>query len=128
MVPLSFLAEAFGAELTYTQQNLAAYVKMPDGRELQFARGSIGCIIDQSLVQMYCEALHRDGELYVSAAWFSEYIGNMPVSECEDVLYVTDHASQLSANMADLIKDMLLGTIVPENYDEMLLREEEDGK
>lgn len=128
MVPLSFLAEAFGAELTYTQQNLAAYVKMPDGRELQFARGSIGCIIDQSLVQMYCEALHRDGELYVSAAWFSEYIGNMHVSECEDVLYVTDHASQLSANMADLIKDMLLGTIVPENYDEMLLREEEDGK
>ena len=44
----------------------------------------------------------------------------MHVSECEDVVYVTDHASKLSANMADLIKDLLMGTIVPDHYEQML--------
>ena len=44
----------------------------------------------------------------------------MHVSTCEDVVYVTDHASKLSANMADLIKDLLTDNIVPENYSEML--------
>jgi hypothetical protein len=120
MVPLSFLAKAFDAELEYSQKNLVAKVKMSDGRALQFARGSIGCIIDNSLTQMYCEALHRNDELYVSATWFSEFICNMHVSICEEVVYVTDHSNKLSANMADLIKDLLLDNIVPDNYKDML--------
>ena len=73
MVPLSFLAKAFGAELKYTEENQAAVITAAEGRRLQFARGSIGCVIDNSLVQMYCEALSRNGELYVSVEWFSEY-------------------------------------------------------
>jgi len=120
MVPLSFLAKAFDAELEYSQDNLVARVKMSDGRALQFARGSIGCVIDNSLTQMYCEALHRNDELYVSATWFSEFICNMHVSICEEVVYVTDHSNKLSANMADLIKDLLLDNIVPDNYEDML--------
>ena len=93
---------------------------MSDGKKLQFARGSIGCVMDNSLVQMYCEALHRIGELYVSVEWFSEYICNMHVSACEEVVYVTDHSNKLSANMADLIKDLLMDTIVPDYYDDMM--------
>jgi len=120
MVPLSFLAGAFNAELKYSEDNLVAWMNLQDGRRLQFARGSIGCVIDKSLTQMYCEALHRNNELYVSVEWFSEYICNMHVSTCEDVVYVTDHASELSANMADLIKDLLTDNIVPENYNDML--------
>lgn len=120
MVPLSFLAKTFDAELEYLQDNLVANVEMPDGRKLQFARGSIACIIDNSLTQMYCEALHRDDELYVSVEWFSEYICNLHVSMCEDVVYVTDHSNKLSANMADLIKDLLTDNIVPDNYIDML--------
>lgn len=120
MVPLTFLARAFKAKLKYSEDKLVAWVDLPDGRRLQFARGSIGCIIDNSLTQMYCEALHRRNELYVSVEWFSEYICNMHVSTCEDVVYVTDHSNKLSANMADLIKDLLTGNIVPENYDDML--------
>ncbi len=120
MVALSFLAEAFEAELTYSQDRLVANVKLSDGRRLQFARGSIGCIIDQSLTQMYCEALHRNDELYVSVEWFSEYIYNLHVSSCDEVVYVSDHSNKLSANMADLIKDLLTDNIVPDNYEEML--------
>ncbi|CRZ33313.1 poly(3-hydroxybutyrate) depolymerase [Herbinix hemicellulosilytica] len=120
MVPLSFLAEAFDAKLKYSEDNLVAWMNLKDGRRLQFARGSIGCIIDNSLTQMYCEALHRNNELYISVEWFSEYVCNMHVSICEDVVYVADHTSKLSANMADLIKDLLTDNIVPENYSEML--------
>ncbi|HJA64742.1 hypothetical protein B5F07_05470 [Lachnoclostridium sp. An169] len=128
MVPLTFLAEAFGAQLEYSDNNLVARMAMADGKKLQFARGSIGCVIDQSLVQMYCEALHRENELYVSVEWFSEYICGMHVSVCEDVVYVTDHSNKLSANMADLIKDLLMDTIVPDNYEEMLPNDESEVK
>jgi hypothetical protein len=120
MVPLSFLVKVFDAELEYSQNNLVAKVKMTDGRKLQFAKGSIGCVIDNSLTQMYCETLHRGEELYVSVEWFSEYICNQHVSICEEVVYVTDHSNKLSANMADLIKDLLVDNIVPDNYETML--------
>ncbi len=123
MVPLSFLTKVFEAELEYSYSHRVAKVHMPDGRDLQFARGSIGCILDNSLTQMYCEAVLRNLELYVSLEWFSEYVCNLHVSSCDEVMYITDHSNRLSANMADLIKDILMDTIVPESYDTMLEEE-----
>lgn len=120
MVPVSFLAKTFHAQLQYSQEGLVAILKMSDGRRLQFARGSIGCVIDHSLTQMYCEAIHCQEELYISVEWFAEYICNLHISVCEEVVYVTDHSNKLSANMADLIQDLLTDNIVPDNYDDML--------
>jgi hypothetical protein len=107
-VPLSFLSEAFGARYEPTKDTLTVVMTLKDGRVLQFARGSIGCVIDDALRSMYCEALHREGELLVSIEWFCRYLFNLDVSCCDEVVYVTDHFSALSASMADLIKDLLL--------------------
>ncbi len=106
-VPLSFLSEAFGGTYEPVEGALTAVVTLKDGRVLQFARGSIGCVIDDTLRSMYCEALHRDGELLVSIEWFCRYLFGLDVSSCDETVYVTDHFSVLSANMADLIKDLL---------------------
>lgn len=106
-VPLSFLAEVFGAEYLPAEDTLSAVLILKDGRRLQFARGSIGCVIDDAVRSMFCETLHRDGELLVSMEWFAQYFFNMHVSVCGDVLYMTDHFQVLSANMADLIRDIL---------------------
>ena len=106
-VPLSFLSEALGGRYEPGEGALTAVVTLKDGRVLQFARGSIGCVIDDSLRSMYCEALHRDGELLVSIEWFCRYLFGLDVSSCDEAVYVTDHFSVLSANMADLIKDLL---------------------
>lgn len=106
-VPLSFLCEAFGSKYEPGENALTVVVTLKDGRVLKFARGSIGCVIDDGLRSMYCEALHRDGELLVSIEWFCRYLFGFEVSCCEEVVYVTDHFSVLSANMADLIKDLL---------------------
>ena len=57
---------------------------------------------------MYCEALHRENQLLVSVEWFCRYLMNLTVTECDGVVYVTDHFAQLSANMADLIRDLLI--------------------
>jgi len=119
-VPLTFLAEAFDGECEYSKDTLTAVLTLKDGRKMQFARGSIGCVTDQELTAMYCEALHRDGELYVSAEWFAKYAYNLQVSECDGVIYITDHFSELSLNMADLIRDILNDKAVPDNYDEMI--------
>lgn len=107
MVPLSLLQRFFGGELTYSPDTLTARMTLPDGRELQFARGSIGCVIGDTLRSMYCEALHREGQLFVSVEWFCRYLYNLTVSECDGVVYVTDHFAQLSVNMADLLRDLL---------------------
>lgn len=115
-VPLSFLAEMAGAQYLPSEDTLTASLVMPDGRQLQFARGSIGCVIEDSLHSMYCEALHRGSELLVSVEWFCKYVLNLSVSICNDVVYVTDHFADLSFFMADLIKDLLKDEARPEKW------------
>ena len=106
-VPVSFLAGVFGAKYEPSEDTLRAVVTLKDGRILQFARGSIGCVIDETLRSMYCEALHREGELLVSIEWFCRYLLGYTVSGCDGVVYATDHFSELSESMADLIRDLL---------------------
>lgn len=115
-VPLSFLAQVFEAQYIPSDDTLTAKVILKDGRKLQFARGSIGCLIDNDLRSMYCEALHRGGELLVSIEWFCRYLMNLHVSESDGVVYVTDHFSILSANMADVIKELLHGKLFPDHF------------
>ena len=123
MVPLSLLAEVFGAGLCYAEDTLTAKMVLKDGRELQFARGSIGCVIDNRLRSMYCEALHRENQLLISVEWFCRYLMNLTVTECDGVVYVTDHFAQLSANMADLIRDLLTTGGNLADYDALSLAE-----
>ena len=115
-VPLRFLAEAFGCQYLPAEDGLTALVKLPDGREAQFARGSIGCLLDDTLRCMYCEALHREGELLVSVEWFCRNLFNCHVTVNIGVVYVTDHFAELSFFMADLIKDLLDGKAMPQDF------------
>lgn len=108
-VPLSFIAEVFDAEYLPSEDTLFASLLLKDGTELQFARGSIGCVVNNRITSMLCEALHRDRELYISLEWFCRSVYNLHVSVCNNVLYATDHYSALSANMADIINDILKG-------------------
>ena len=110
-VPLSFVARVFEAELTPSADSLSAVLVLKDGRTLQFARGSIGCVIDNRIQAMLCEALHRNGELYISFEWFCRSLYDLHVSTYADVLYATDHYAMLSMNMADLIHDILSDNI-----------------
>jgi len=110
-VPLSFIAKVFSAKYMPSDDTLSATLVLKDGRELQFARGSIGCVIGNRIQSMLCEALHRSGELYVSLEWFCRSLYDLHVSTCRDVLYVTDHYSVLSENMAVLINDILRGDV-----------------
>ena len=70
---------------------------------------------------MYCEALHRENQLLVSVEWFCRYLMNLTVTECDGVVYVTDHFAELSANMASLIRDLLAGQGVLADYDRLTL-------
>lgn len=106
-VPLSFIAEVFGAKYLPSDDTLTAVLILKDGRELQFARGSIGCAIDGRISSMLCEALHRNGELYISFEWFCRYLYDLHVSVLDNVLYATDHYIALSMHMAYLISGIL---------------------
>lgn len=115
--PLSFIAEAFEAKYISNDNNATVELILKDGRHLQFARGSILCVIDDTARQMYVEAIEREGELLISIEWFAKYFFGCQVSLCEDMVYVTDHFADLSKFMVDLIKDILKGEPVPADYD-----------
>lgn len=106
-VPVSFIAKVFDASYCYEEDGTVAYMYLEDGRTLQFARGSIGCVIGNDFRCMYCEALHREGELCISLEWFARFIMGVCATKYDDVLYVTDHHAELGTNMADLIRNLL---------------------
>ncbi|MDG0808837.1 hypothetical protein [Cohnella rhizosphaerae] len=108
-VPASFVAETFGASYAPSADGAVAELTLPDGRTLQFARGSIGCVVDGRVSAMLCEAVHERGELYIPLQWFCQQLFDHHASGCEDVLYITDHHAELSRNMALLIRDEILG-------------------
>lgn len=112
-VPLSFAATAFNATLEPTGDGRSCLMVLPDGRELGFTEGSIGCVIDGRIRSMLSEAVHRDDELWVSLEWLSAFVLDLRVSQCEGVIYVTDHHSLLSKNMAHLIQDLLMDGRLP---------------
>ena len=120
-VPLSFLAEAVGAQYLPNEDGSEVELVLQYGRHVQFARGSIGCVIDDTMRCMYCEALHRSGELLVSIEWFCKYLFNYHVSSCNGVVYVTDHFIDLSYFMADLIKDLFAGKAMPDDFSNIVV-------
>ena len=109
-----------GAEYQPAEGGAAVTLMLKDGRRVQFAEGSIGCVIEDSVRSMYCEALRRGEELLVSVEWFTQYLLNLQISSCNGMVYVTDHFTNLSANMVDLIKDIFMGQALPENITELL--------
>ena len=120
MVPVQFLAEMAGGKYIPSEDTLTARVELPDGRVLQFARGSIGCLIDDKLRSMFCEALHRNGELLVSAEWFAEYILNLKITQCNGILYITDHWAELSYYLADILKSILQDRYHEADYERLV--------
>ena len=106
-VPLTFIADAFGATLVHDVDGAAATLVLTDGRVLQFARGSVGCILDGRVTSMLAEAVLRDGALHISMEWICEHVLGLRASHAEGVLYVTDHHALLSRNMAYLLEDLL---------------------
>ena len=51
-VPLRFLAQVFGGTYETDMDGLRGTMTLPDGRVLRFARGVIGCQVDEDLVSM----------------------------------------------------------------------------
>jgi len=104
-VPLSFIADALGA----VAQNAdgVGSLQWPQGPTIEFARGSIVALVDGEVRSMLAEAVERDGQLYVSLEWVAQHVLGLRASQCEGVLYVTDHHAELSRNMALLIADLL---------------------
>ncbi len=105
MVPVKMLSDAFGGTCVETEGK--AYITMPDGKILQFARGCIGYTVDNRIRTMFCEAVERENILYISAEWFCIDVCGLQVSKCNEMMYATDHYARLSVHMTRLIRDIL---------------------
>ncbi len=106
--PVAFLAEVFGG--TLLSDGDTAAIRLADGRELTFAHGCIGCTIDNTIESMLCDAITKEGKLYIPAEWFCAALYNWHVSSYGSSLYATDHYAVLSRYADWVISDILLGT------------------
>lgn len=107
VVPVSFIAEVIGAEYTTTEEGKCAQLVLKDGRTVSFALGSIGCVVDNKLYSMDCEAQMVENELSVPAEWFFRRLLNLQTSTTGNALYITDHYTELSTHMAMIVEDVL---------------------
>ena len=105
--PVSFLAQAIGAECDMAADGRTAVLVLPDKRVVEFAQGSIGCVIDNKIYSMDCEAVIRDGALCLPVEWFFHRLMKCFTSENRGVLYITDHYIELAVHTAALIEDIL---------------------
>src|SRR5699024_12158451 len=64
MIPASSVAQIAGA--AYGEKDGWAQMTMKDGRVIQFARGCIGCTIDNRVHAMLCEPVERRSEEHTS--------------------------------------------------------------
>ena len=103
-LPVSFVADALEAECRIFDQGRSAELVLPDGRHVEFTRGCIGCLVENRVCAMDCQTLEFDGQLYLPFAWIARNLGGLQVSECGGVLYATDHYSELSTWLAEVIK------------------------
>lgn len=78
-----------------------------DGRSLQVAAESIGCIINNRLYSMsrQCQAL--DGNLFVPVRWFAENVFGLFVTEEDGALYISDHIGYMTHDMAVILREIL---------------------
>ena len=106
-VPVDFLAQAFGGTIAAEDNARRVSLTLPDGRVFAFAEGCIGCVVDNRVESMLCEAIFRNGTLCISLEWFCRFALNWQVSEYDGVLYATDHYSVLSRYMSWLLQDLL---------------------
>ena len=105
--PVSFIAKALGAECLVSDGGYTAELVLPDRRHAQFARGSIGCLLDNKIHSMLCEAIYRDGELYLPIEWIFRYLLDMQASSCRGTIYITDHYIELASATAAIIAKLL---------------------
>ena len=112
-IPVSSLAEIFHMRLKTEENGRVAYlcgapqigkIISEEVEEIQFAEGNIACIVNNSVESMYAEAVMKENELCVSLEWFARRFLRLSVSECDGVVYATDHPSRISWHMADLIR------------------------
>ncbi len=106
-VPVTFLAKLFRAETEISQDGAVVDITLHEGSQIQFAGGNTGCVVDNRIEAMYCEAVVRNHIFFISAEWFVERFYGLHTSFCEGVLYITDHKAHLSKNMAYLIRKIV---------------------
>ncbi|MDN4480565.1 stalk domain-containing protein [Demequina muriae] len=106
-VPVRFLASAFGAVVDSADDGLVATLTFANGTTVELARGIVGAVVDGRLRSMYAEAVHRDGQLWISLEWLCDDVLGLRTTTNGSVLYVSERHARLSKNMADLIDDLL---------------------
>ena len=108
MLPMSFLASAFQGGFERSEDGRSAEMTV-SGKTFQTAQGSIGAVVNNRITDMDCEAVLREGELYISGEWFLREIIGYQVSRCKGGMYGTDHETRLSIHMTRLLSELLKG-------------------
>jgi poly(3-hydroxybutyrate) depolymerase len=104
-VSVKSLSMLFG--MTCDTDGYTAEMTTKDGRKLQVASESIGCVIDNRLYSMSRQCEARAGGLFVPVRWFAENVFGRYVTELDGALYISGHVGYMTHDMALILKEIL---------------------
>lgn len=104
-VSVAGIAQAFQLETQISEKT--ARIALPDGRNVLFSAGNVGCVCDNIIYSMSRQAESKDGYLCVPVKWFAAMFLNRFVIENRGVLYITDHYGEMTWDMSEFIKSFL---------------------
>ena len=114
-VPVDFLAQVFGFEVKKTFDGHGAVLTKKAERyqdackapcTIEVAEGNVACLYDGILCNMERQAQICNEVLYIPVKDFAEKMGKR-VLECDGILYITDHAGELTHDFCRYMKELL---------------------
>jgi len=106
-VPITFLSQAFGADVEKIGDGRRAVVRTPDGRTVGLASGNAVVTVDNRVRVLDQKVLWRNGELWIPLRTVSEKLFSKNVSYHSGVAYISDHEAELSRGVAKVLKELL---------------------
>ncbi len=106
-VPLSFMEKAFGFTVEKTYDGHGAVLTSSCGKlKIEVADGNVACTYNDVLRNMERQAEYKDGVLFIPVKDFAEAFGKTVIYH-DGVLYITDHAGEMTNDFAKMLKALL---------------------
>jgi len=106
--PVKFLEKAFGATVDVLNEGKTARITTADQKTYELYDKSQAVFSDGKVTGIHMPAFTHNGTLLVPARAVSEILFNKNVSECNEVIYISDdHGDKLSRGIARIIKKHL---------------------
>ena len=105
--PISFIPMFFDATVETSADGRTATIITKAGERYTVTESSIGCIHNNRIHSMICQADVKDGQLYLPLKWFATNVFGKFVTECDGAIYIADYFGEMTKDMSVILHEIL---------------------